>query len=70
MLLIVYYIAILLLLTAATVVMGFAVEHVWGSVISLIVFLSLFFLSLWAAWVTSVWLTKPTSIEAVARAKA
>jgi hypothetical protein len=59
MLLIVYYIAILLLLTVATILVGFAVENLWGSVTSLIVFLSLFFSSLWAAWVTSVWLTKP-----------
>ncbi len=74
MLLIIYYIVIMLMLNAATVLIGFAVENLFGSVVSLIVFLSLYFVTLWAAWVISVWLTKPkvpiveTPAAAVAKA--
>jgi hypothetical protein len=50
MLLIVYYIATLLTLSVATVLTGFAVENLLGPVASLIVFLSLFFSTLWGAW--------------------
>ena len=57
--LIIYYIAIMLMLNVATVFIGFVVENLFGSVVSLVVFLSLYFAALWAAWVISVWLTKP-----------
>jgi hypothetical protein len=59
MLLIIYYIVIMLILNVGTVLIGFAVENLFGSVVSLIVFLSLYFATLWAAWVFAVWLTKP-----------
>ena len=59
MLLIIYYIVTMLMLNVATVLIGFAVESLFGSVVSLMVFLSLYFATLWAAWVFSVWLTKP-----------
>jgi hypothetical protein len=57
--LIIYYIAIMLTLNVATIFMGFAIEKLFGSIASLVVFLSLYFVALWAAWVISVWLTKP-----------
>jgi hypothetical protein len=57
--LIVYYIAIMLILNVATVLIGFAVENLFGSVASLIAFLSLYFSTLWASWKISVWLTEP-----------
>ena len=38
---------------------GRFVEYEWGSNASLVVFLSLYFLSLWTAWLLSVWVTKP-----------
>jgi hypothetical protein len=59
MLLIIYYIAILLMMNVVTVLVGFAVESLWGSGVSLVVFLTLYFSALWAAWVITVWLTKP-----------
>ena len=59
MLLIIYYITILLILNVATVLIGFAVENLWGSIASLVVFLSLYFSTLWAAWKISVMLTHP-----------
>ena len=74
MLLIIYYIVIMLMFNVMTILIGFAVESLLGSVVSLIVFLSLYFVTLWAAWVISVWLTKPkvaivkTPAAAVAKA--
>jgi hypothetical protein len=38
---------------------GLFVERQWGSNVSLIVFLALYFLSLWVAWIFAVWATKP-----------
>jgi hypothetical protein len=38
---------------------GRFVEYEWGSYASLIVFLVLYFLSLWVAWLLSVWATEP-----------
>jgi hypothetical protein len=38
---------------------GLLVEYEWGSYVSLIVFLALYFLSLWVAWLLSLWMTKP-----------
>jgi hypothetical protein len=61
--LIVYYVAIMLLLNVSTVFIGFVVENLFGSIVSLVVFLSLYFVSLWAAWVISVWLTKPKAVD-------
>ena len=38
---------------------GLVVEKIWGSNASLVVFLTLYFLGLWFAWLLSVWMTKP-----------
>jgi hypothetical protein len=56
------YIVTLLILNIATVLIGFAVENLWGSVASLIAFLSLYFSSLLGAWKISVWLTQPKMV--------
>src|SRR5438876_6516608 len=37
---------------------GRFVEYEWGSYPSLVVFLALYFLSLWVAWLLSVWVTE------------
>ena len=65
MMLIIYYVVIMLILNVATILIGFAVENLFGSVVSMIVFLSLYFAALWGAWVASVWLTKPKVAPAV-----
>ena len=65
MLLIIYYVGIMLILNVATILIGFAVENLFGSVASMIVFLSLYFAALWGAWVASVWLTEPKVVTAV-----
>jgi hypothetical protein len=67
----IYYLAIMLVFNAATVAMGFLVERMWGSGASLVVFLSLYFVTLWLAWIIAVWLTKPNvAVVAVRPAEA
>ena len=72
MLLIVYFIAITLAANVATYFIGLLVEHWMGSAASLIVFLTLYFLSIWMAWVLAVRLTAPkvAAAELPAGAKA
>ena len=43
---------------------GRLVEYQWGSYVSLVAFLALYFLSLWVAWLLSVWVTKPKKATA------
>ena len=43
---------------------GRFVEYEWGSYASLVVFLALYFLSLWMAWLLSVWVTEPKKAAA------
>jgi hypothetical protein len=59
MLLIVYYLIFMIAGDFAAYFIGLLVEYEWGSYVSLIVFLALYFLSLWVAWLLSVWMTKP-----------
>ena len=63
MTLLIYYTAICLILNAIAIAIGYAIEQVvpWAS---LPVFLTLFFLSLWAAWIIAVKLTEPKSAPA------
>lgn len=59
MLLLIYYVIILLLLNVVTYFVGYTVERIWGSQASLIIFLVLYFVALWAAWIIAVRLTEP-----------
>ena len=59
MTILIYYVVIMLAFNAATIAIGFLVERMWGSAASMVVFLSLYFLTLWIAWVIAVWLTEP-----------
>jgi hypothetical protein len=43
---------------------GRFVEYEWGSYPSLVVFLALYFLSLWVAWLFSLWVTEPKKAAA------
>jgi hypothetical protein len=45
---------------------GRLVEYAWGSHVSLVVFLALYFLSLWVAWLLSVWVTEQKKVAAAA----
>ena len=64
MLLIIYFIAITLAANVATYFIGLLVEHWLGSATSLMVFLTLYFLSIWMAWVLAVRLTAPKVVPA------
>ena len=57
--LLVYYIGFMILGDLATYFIGLITERAFGSQASLVVFLALYFLSLWIAWVLAVWLTEP-----------
>ena len=59
MLLIVYYVIFMIAGDLTAYCIGLSVEYEWGSHVSLIVFLALYFLFLWVAWVLAVRLTKP-----------
>jgi hypothetical protein len=59
MLLIVYYLIFMIAGDFAAYFIGLTVEYEWGSYVSLIVFLALYFLFLWVSWVLAVWMTKP-----------
>ena len=59
MALIFYYLGFMAVGDVAAYILGSAVEYEWGSQVSLIVFLALYFLFLWLSWVLAVHLTKP-----------
>jgi hypothetical protein len=39
------------------------VEYEWGGYTSLVVFLAMYFITLWVAWRIAVWLTTPKAIS-------
>ena len=59
MLLIAYYVVFMIGGDIADYLIGLVVEREFGSHISLLVFLALYFLSLWLAWVLAVRMTEP-----------
>ena len=63
MLLIAYYVVFMILGDLAAYAIGLVTELEFGGYVSLIVFLTLYFLFLWIAWLLAVWLTKPKHAE-------
>ena len=63
MLLIAYYVVFMIVGDLAAYAIGLVTEIEFGGYVSLIVFLALYFLFLWVAWVVAVWLTKPKHAE-------
>ena len=59
MVLIVYYVIFMIAGDFAAYFIGLFSEYEWGSQVSLIVFLVLYFLFLWFSWLLAVWATKP-----------
>jgi hypothetical protein len=57
--LIAYYVAFMIAGDLAAYAIGLLTELEFGGHVSLIVFLALYFLFLWIAWLLAVWLTKP-----------
>jgi hypothetical protein len=64
--LIVYYVVFMILGDLAAYFIGLVAERTFGDQVSLIVFLTLYFLFLWVAWVLAVWLTEPKRAAAPA----
>ena len=65
MLLIVYYLVFMIAGDFAAYLIGLVAEREFGSQVSLIVFLTLYFLFLWVSWVLAVWVTEPKRAAAV-----
>jgi hypothetical protein len=61
--LIVYYVIFMIAGDLAAYLIGLVTEREFGGQVSLIVFLVLYFLFLWVAWVLAVWITKPSHVE-------
>lgn len=59
MLLITYYIGLMIVGDFSAYFIGLLTERAFGSQVSLIVFLTLYFLFLWVAWLIAVRLTDP-----------
>lgn len=57
--LLIVYIALVLVGDAADYLIGLAIERMWGAQTSLVVFLLLYFVFLWVAWVVAVKITEP-----------
>ena len=57
------YLGLTVLGDLAAYFLGLIVERQWGSAASLWVFLTLYFLFLWLAWIIAVWLTNPKAVS-------
>jgi hypothetical protein len=64
MTLLIYYLVLVIVGDVAAYFIGRLIEYQWGSYASLIAFLALYFLVLWAAWQIAVRLTKPSDLKA------
>jgi CDP-diglyceride synthetase len=59
MILILWYLLFMVAGDIVAYLIGRFIEYEWGSHVSLMVFLGMYFLSLWIAWLLSVWITAP-----------
>jgi hypothetical protein len=66
--LIVYYVVFMIAGDIAAYLIGLVVEREFGSHVSLIVFLALYFLFLWISWLLAVRVTRPKDIQAAGAA--
>ena len=57
--LIVYYLVLMVVGDLSAYFLGLITERTFGSQLRLIVFLTLYFLFLWLAWLLAVWVTQP-----------
>ena len=64
---ILYYVVFMIGGDIAAYFLGLLVEYEWGTHVSLIVFLVLYFFSLWVAWMLAVWVTRPRDAASSAR---
>ena len=66
--LIVYYVVFMIAGDIAAYLIGLVVEREFGSHVSLIVFLALYFLFLWISWLFGVRVSRPRDIQAAGAA--
>jgi hypothetical protein len=59
MLLIIWFLGLVAAGDVLSYLVGLFVEYEWGSYPSLVVFLAMYFITLWVAWRIAVWLTRP-----------
>jgi hypothetical protein len=64
--LLIVYIGLVLVGDAVDYMIGLAVERMWGPQASLVVFLVLYFVFLWIAWLVAVKVTEPRGEAKVA----
>jgi hypothetical protein len=64
--LLVYYVAFMIVGDLADYFIGLVVERVWGTAVSLWVFVALYFIFLWLAWVLAVRVTEPKEVSEAA----
>jgi hypothetical protein len=59
--LLVYYVIFMISGDIVDYMIGLGIERLWPDAkqVSLVIFLALYFLSLWVAWLLAVWLSKP-----------
>jgi hypothetical protein len=67
--LIVYYVVFMIAGDLLAYLIGLVTERVFGGQVSLIVFLTLYFLFLWISWLLAVWVTEPKQQAAAATTK-
>jgi hypothetical protein len=65
MALIVWYLGLVIAGDFLAYFVGLLVEYQFGGWASMMVFLALYFVLLWAAWIFSVWITEPTKTASV-----
>jgi hypothetical protein len=58
-LLLIYYVGFVAIGDFVAYLIGTFVEYFWGSIPSLVVFLGMYFFTLWAAWVIAVKVSEP-----------
>src|SRR3954447_10349601 len=59
MALIIWFLALVAAGDVLAYLVGLFVEHEWGGYTSLVVFLAMYFITLWVAWRIAVWMTTP-----------
>jgi hypothetical protein len=64
--LLIVYIGLVLVGDAVDYVIGLFIERMWGAQASLVIFLVLYFVFLWIAWIVAVRITEPRAEPKVA----
>jgi hypothetical protein len=59
MYLLIVYVGLVLVGDLADYLIGLVIERMWGPQASLVIFLALYFIFLWVAWVVAVKITEP-----------